>query len=60
MNAGITVRAWIDGGSSDPEVTVSLNRSEHEGMYELVVRRGEVVLLGGVLLDADGLRHLLG
>lgn len=56
---GITVQAWIDGGSSDPEATVSLNRSEHEGLYELVIERPGCVIADGILLDADSLHALL-
>lgn len=62
---GITVQAWIDGGSSDPEATVSLNRSEHEGLYELVIaiRPANKVQTRGpmarLLLDVDSLHALL-
>ena len=53
---GITVQAWIDGGTSEPETTVSLTRSEYDGLYELAIQRS----VSTVLLDADSLHHLLG
>lgn len=60
MARSITIQAWIDGGPSTPNATVTLARSdEHPGLYELSVRHddGETKLTG-VLIDAGSVEVL--
>lgn len=60
MTSSVTVQAWIDGGASQPEVTVTLAPSDHDGLHELSIHHtGGDFSLTGVLLDPDSLQHLL-
>lgn len=59
--SGTTVQAWIDGGTSTPQATVTVAPSEHTpGLYELTIAHNDGdFTLSGILLDVDSLQHLL-
>ena len=65
MARSITVQAWVEGGSPEPSLEVTLAETEHggpHGLYLLSVHdigSGDLVL-DGVQFDLDSLHQLLG
>jgi hypothetical protein len=47
------VKAWIDGGTSDPEGSITAERSEHDGMIEIVTSHRRL------LITREGIQGLI-